>query len=274
VSLKQVDLKDHYNGQVPYEGFAYYNFLNYERGPEEVLELVREQAEGCFKICLDKLQKARERYARSCGGHSPPFELQHGVLTYDELFSLTVKRLGEARVTAELESVRKEFAGDPNHDLRELSLALVRRLWKLCGKTGPAAIVFIVPPYYPPNNPRIGDENSNRFNEKVHQAAASLCEGSPYSLEVRPFFPYLSDASFCSYREGKNNRMALERNMPCWEKGWKIDIDQVMRLNLPVLDMGVHGKDPHKIYERLDIRYAMIELPDMVAKMTRVLLAD
>lgn len=271
LSLKQADLKERYNGQLPFEGVVYYNFLNYRRGPAEILSLMKRETEASFRACLQKLAASRRRYLDEAGGEAIPLELTPRVMTYDELLAAGVERAGRAVVEKELEAVTTAFGNEL--ELRALSLARVRALWRLSGLTGPAAVLFIMPPYYPPSNPDGGDEKFERFNRFVRRTAASFGEGTRYGIEVRPFFPYLSDASFCSYREGEGDRLALESNMPCWGNGWRIDIDSVRKLNLPVFDMGVHGKDPHKVHERLHVPYAMGVLPGLIERMTRELLA-
>jgi arginine utilization protein RocB len=232
LSLKQTDLKDRYNGQVPFEGVAYYNFLNYRRGPAAIVELMRREVEASFRTCLQKLQTARQRFGCSGGDGPDPPGMTHRILTYDELLSRGIDRRGRPAVETELAAVVKAFGRETELELRDLSLALVRALWRLSGLTGPAAVIFIMPPYYPPNAPENGDEKFARFNRTVRRTAAGFARETRYPIEVRPFFPYLSDASFCSYGEGEGDRLALEANMPCWGKGWRIDIDNVRKLNL------------------------------------------
>jgi arginine utilization protein RocB len=85
---------------------------------------------------------------------------------------------------------------------------------------------------------------------------------------VKDFFPFLSDASYAAFQGTQEDEDTLKENMPYWGKGWKIDIDAVRELNLPVIDVGVHGKGAHKYLERVHIPYTMKVLPELIKKIT------
>lgn len=272
ISLKQTDLKATYGGEVPYEGFAYYNFLNYRRGPKTIVDLMKQEVDLAFKDCIGKLKEARHRYFNEVGLTGRVEDFQHTVLTYGELFDLVCEKQGRDSVEAAMDKLKAEMSDELVPDFRFQSLQMVRTLWRLSRQAGPAAVIFIVPPYYPPNDALSKNENFQRFNRIVSDSIKTFDGKTSYHLDVRPYFPYLSDASFCAYMEGNENRAALEHNMPCWNRGWRIDIDNVMQLNMPVFDMGVHGMDFHKHMERVHVPYSIECLPDLIAHTTMELL--
>lgn len=274
MSLKQADLKSEYNGQLPYEGFAYYNFLTYQRGPREIICVLQQEVEASFKWCLNRLEHETYRYLEATGKEPVAIDIHPRVYTYDQIFEIACRIQGKNQVEACLKRIVDEHPKKPLIELRELSLALVRAVWKMGQQTGPAAVIFIMPPYYPPNNPFGGDDKFSRFNETVFQAAEGFQDQSPYPVSIEFYFPYLSDASFCAYQEDDQNRQILEANMPSWSRGWYIDIDNVRKLNIPVLDMGCHGKDFHRFLERVHVPYSMGVLPSLIEQMTEALLAE
>ena len=273
VSLKQADLKEDYNGQVPFEGYAYYNFLNYKRGPARVLEQVSELASRAFDDCVQRLSAQTRRFFQENNTDPIPMEISPRVMAFSELCDHVRTEQGQEvldQVTARV----CETMGE-NPELREHSLELVRAVWKASGLAGPAAVVFIMPPYYPANDPEFDHPKFKAFNAQCRRSLAAFqAQDSPYELSLDAFFPYLSDASFCAYTEGPENRTALESNMPCWGRGWDIDLDRVEQLNMPILDMGVHGKDFHKRFERVHVPYSMGVLPGMIQAVTRSLLEN
>lgn len=274
MSLKQADLKEEYSGQLPYEGYAYYNFLTYQRDPGETIDIIRREVTASFDWCLKRLADEHNSYASATGKAQADLELKPAVYTYDDIYQAACQAQGKNEVDRTLAETTREFPRNPVVELRELSLALVRSLWKMSQLTGPAAVIFIMPPYYPPSNPDTDDDKFRQFNRIVTRTADHFQADSPFPITIDPFFPYLSDASFCAYQEGEENRGILENNMPCWSRGWEIDIDSLKELNIPVLDMGCHGKDFHRFLERVHVPYSMGVLPSLVERMTRAILEE
>ena len=274
VSLKQADLKDEYNGQLPYQGFAYYNFLNYKRGTEEIVNVMKNKVEESFIESVEHINEQYRKYCNLANEEYNAVELESRVFTYGELFEYVSNKYDPDTLKQELEIAHKK-AREDTMDLRIHSLRIVQKLWNLSELAGPAAVVFLVPPYYPPHNPVIGDKKMKEFNDKIETIIEEENKNADsYNLVKKDFFPYLSDACFTVYQEGENDRKSLERNMPYWGRGWKINIDAVKKLNIPVIDMGVHGKDAHKFLERLHVPYAFNTLPTLVERATFKLLED
>lgn len=270
VSLKQADLKTDYNGQVPFEGYAYYNMLNFKRGASKVLEQIRELTVQAFEDCLARLELETRIYFEKNQVPAIPFALERRVLSFSQLCTHVQKKQGPKALEQAMDQVRRSFG--PNPELRAMTLAMVRAIWLLSGLSGPAAVLFIMPPYYPANDPEFDHPKFQCFNRRATQALHPIQTASSYDIHLDQFFPFISDASFCAYTEDWENRAVLKENMPCWRRGWAIDLDMVRKLNLPVLDMGAHGKDFHKRFERVHVPYSMDALPEMIQQVTRDLL--
>ena len=270
VSLKQTDLKTEYNGQVPFEGYAYYNFLNYKRGPNQVLNQVKTLTLQAFKDCIQRLEKQTHRFFQANNQSPISTKISPRVMTFAELCDYIKTHQGALGLNHCLSNIPA-----PKKDIepREHSLKIVQEVWKYSGLSGPAAVVFIMPPYYPANDPEFDHPKFQHFNRQCQKSLAKIKDRTrEYEICLDSFFPYLSDASFCAYTEGPENRTALESNMPCWNGGWGIDLDRVQKLNIPILDMGVHGKDFHKRFERVHLPYSMGLLPSMIQEVTQALL--
>lgn len=58
--------------------------------------------------------------------------------------------------------------------------------------------------------------------------------------------------------------MSFINNMPVWDKGYSLPIGDMKKLNVPVLNIGPVGRDPHKWTERLDADFAFVTLVDLL----------
>lgn len=268
ISLKQGDLKEEYNGQLPYEGFAYYNFLNFNRGPAEILDIFKEEVEDSIRSTLDWINGNFRVYKSYHTDQDLELNLDINCYTYQELLNIVKDKYIEEKVEAEIENVLSRVDEEGIKDLRIHSLEIIKRMWELSELEGPAAIVFLVPPFYPPQNPEIDDKKFNKFNNIAEETIKEHAINNDYNMIVKDFFPFLSDASYAAFQGTQKDEDTLKSNMPYWGKGWKIDIDAVRELNLPVVDVGVHGKGAHKYLERVHIPYTMKVLPELIKKIT------
>ncbi len=267
VSLKQMDLKKDYNAQLPYEGFAYYNFMNFKKTTKELISLFKREVEVSLKEAFDKVNREHRKYCQLIGEEGNYLLCKPRVYTYSELMDIVRQKIADELIDEILEK-RLTKSQKESRDLRVHSLELVRTLWELSGKEGPAAVVFLVPPYYPPQNPETGEQRFTNFFQELSKGINKIKNIHGYKIGIYPFFPYLSDASFCSYQEGKYSEKNLVENMPCWGKGWQIDINGIRQLNLPVANIGVYGKDAHKAMERVEVTYSMQTLPQIIKQIT------
>ena len=268
ISLKQGDLKEEYNGQLPYEGFAYYNFLNFNRGPAEILNIFKEEVEDSIRSTLDWINGNFRVYKSYHTKQELELNLDIKCYTYQELLEIVKEKFIEEKVEAEIENVLSRVDEEGIKDLRIHSLEIIKRMWELSELEGPAAVVFLVPPFYPPQNPEIDDDKFEKFNNIAEETINNHEINNDYNMIVKDFFPFLSDASYAAFQGTQEDENTLKANMPYWGKGWKIDIDAVRKLNLPVVDVGVHGKGAHKYLERVHIPYTMKVLPELIKKIT------
>jgi arginine utilization protein RocB len=270
VSLKQEDLKVEYNGQLPYEGFSYYNFLNFNRGTSEVMDIFKEEVLDSIRSSLDWVEGNFRVYKSYHPEQDMSIDLDIDCYTYQELLEIIKDKYIEDKIEAEIENVLTKVEKEGIKDLRIHSLRIIQRMWELSELEGPAVIIFLVPPFYPPQNPDIDDKKFKKFNSMVERIIKNheINKDYDYNIIIKDFFPYLSDASFSSFQGDKKDEEVLKNNMPYWGKGWKIDIDSVRKLNLPVVDVGVHGKGAHKYLERVHIPYTMKVLPELIKTIT------
>lgn len=271
VSLKQEDLKIEYNGQLPYEGFAYYNFLNFNRGVAEVMDLFQAEVQDSIRSSIDWIKGNFRAYKSYHPEQDLKFNLDIDCYTYQELLEIVKDKYLEEKIEGEIENVLSKVNKEKIKDLRIHSLRIIQRMWELSELEGPAVVMFLVPPFYPPQNPDIDDEKFKKFNKITTETINNheISDDYNYNIIVKDFFPFLSDASYAAFQGNKKDEDTLKDNMPYWNRGWKIDIEAVRELNLPVVDVGVYGKGAHKYLERVHIPYTMKVLPELIKTITK-----
>jgi arginine utilization protein RocB len=147
-------------------------------------------------------------------------------------------------------------------DKRLRSLAQVQRLWSISGLSGPAVIIYYSPPFYP---------HVKASPCLLHTAVAKVTEGHPeIPLVEREYFPFLSDMSYLRLDPGIETS-TLIRNMPVWQSGdeatpgaYSLPLEEIRRLDLPVVNLGPYGRGAHQRGERALMSYSFGILPQLV----------
>ncbi|HLJ81700.1 MAG TPA: hypothetical protein VKT52_09455, partial [Ktedonobacterales bacterium] len=184
------------------------------------------------------------------------------VVTYADLYADTCRRMGEARVCDELSAEWDRWPADL--DKRERSLHLVRRLWTLSERHGPAVVLFYAPPYYPQV-----PASDSPLRDAVREVAAAHPE---LNLVEDEYFPFLSDMSYLRL-DASIDTSTLTANMPVWSTGngaaprpgaYALPLDEILQLNLPVVNLGPYGKGAHQHGERALMSYSFGILPGLL----------
>ncbi|MGH2516809.1 MAG: M20/M25/M40 family metallo-hydrolase, partial [Ktedonobacterales bacterium] len=248
VTLHARDLKSRYDVQLPFQAFFYLNVLTYNTDPGDLLTLLRHRCEAAQARMLQRIDETQRRWLLGNGERERALHLRPRsgiVMTYAELYSESCKRVGEARVRDELDAEWDRWPADL--DKRERSLHLVRRLWALSGRQGPAVVIFYAPPYYPQVSASVSP---------LHDAVRAVAAAHPeLNLVEERYFPFLSDMSYLRLEHGTDITALLD-NMPVWSGGadggasrpgsYTLPLDEIRRLNLPVVNLGPYGKGAHQ----------------------------
>jgi arginine utilization protein RocB len=135
-------------------------------------------------------------------------------------------------------------------DARTFSLRVVRERVAAAGIEGPVVVVYLLPPFYPAAPP-------GRSPWIAAASAALEREGVP----TRPFFPFISDASYLSAR---GMPAGLGAHMPAWERPYRLPAQAMAALDLDVLNLGPWGRDAHGVGERVNAEWAFERLPALI----------
>ncbi len=295
VTLHATDLKTGYDTQLPYEAYLYLNIVTLTTTPAQLLETLRTRAASVLSDLLTRMDTAGQRWLRDRRVPSPeepavgvspvpalsrwttgmgeqrserpalPDNPRGGtVLTYAALHTEVVRQLGAERVGAALDEEWRSCA--PDLDSRERCLRLVRRLWTLSGRQGPAVVLYYAPPYYPHVASRQGP---------LRKAVEAVAAGRPeLNLLVEDYFPLLSDMSYFGL-DPSVDLAALRDNMPVWQEqgeqgapthagAYSLPLDAMRSLDIPVANIGPYGRDVHQPGERVLMSYSFGVVPQLL----------
>ncbi|MBI5709756.1 MAG: hypothetical protein HZC42_05525, partial [Candidatus Eisenbacteria bacterium] len=247
VALRLRDLKAGYNVQTAVEAEVELNLLAFARPLAETLEALRAEALAALE---DLVRAMRELRAWVEPGHTAPGEpeLRSRVLLWPEL----VARAGEP---GEL------FDAEGRLDPRAASLMRVRKLARAARLAGPAVVIYLLPPFHPHAAPGDGP---------LVRAARRVLAGE--GIEVRPFYPYITDASYVAWRGEPPE--ALATFMPSYGQEYRLPIEAMRALDLDVVNLGPWGRDAHGLFERVRADWAFGKLPGVLAEVVKAALTS
>ncbi|MGG5254090.1 M20/M25/M40 family metallo-hydrolase [Neobacillus sp. SM06] len=253
-NLWQKDLKQGYSVQIPDRAVTLFNLFLMEKPLNQLAEELKQVASHAAR-------KTAENYSRQKGlfTHTEeklPNNFTINVFSFEELLLYAEKKLGEDRIHHLYEKTISDIG---MMDDRERSILLVDQLAQQCKELSPMIVLFFAPPYYP--------AVCSSKNETVTRLVPKLIDyaKNQHDLELvqQNYFSGLSDLSYIG-PSGKDDIQILSSCMPLWNKGYHIPSDLLNHFQIPVLNLGPWGKDPHKMSERLHIQYSFDKTRDML----------
>jgi arginine utilization protein RocB len=248
------DVRESYSVTLPERAVAFYNLMTLRRAPAEILKDLKILAEKAFEEAL----RHRDRSAEGLGMEKSE-HFEHKVKTFEEFCSEVSSAVPDLK-----RFIREKASELAGLDDREKSLALMGELCNLRSTKEPAIIVGFLPPWYP-HRENSGDRPSDRLAVRVaEKVAAEAKERHATDMGIRAFFGGICDLSYLGYRGSAFDSFCVAANMPGWGSVYRISVKELMKLDIPVLNIGVSGKDPHKPTERLHLPYTLDTLPGLL----------
>jgi arginine utilization protein RocB len=210
------DLKPGYDAQTAAAAVVEWSVVSERGDPDAVLVAIRDAI------------RARWREARG-GGEAPP-----------------------VRLWAEAGDGAAAASGRPAPFGRARAAALERVRARASREAGAGAILFLMPPYYPPLRAR---------PSAVAGAAAAVLARA--EIAVRGPFPYISDASYLAWHGASPETIA--RHLPGFGAEYALPHRASAELDLDVVNLGPWGRAAHGVYERVHAPWAFGTLPGLIA---------
>ncbi|HCD72196.1 MAG TPA: peptidase M20, partial [Thermovirga lienii] len=85
-------------------------------------------------------------------------------------------------------------------------------------------------------------------------------------MEIKEFFGGICDLSYMGYKGSAFDPFCIAANMPGWGSIYRVAVKDLMKLDIPVLNIGPSGKDPHKPTERLYLPFSLEVFPALLEK--------
>lgn len=261
ISLRQQDLKPEYSVQTARTSYLYFNFGTHSSTPDEIMERIKEGAKLAFQKVIDALNIEYEKY---CKANNFPFEKlpwKARVLSYEELYNKVKEEKGQ-ELDETLDKLSKELLQDESIDERVYALKMVEAVHSMWSDKDPVVIAYFSPPYYP----HIYVKGESELEKKLLDVVNNVIEStdSKYHIKMKKFYPYISDLSYATAPREKNAIESLKNNMPGFGVKYNLPIEDMQKLNLPVVNIGPFGKDAHKFTERLEEDYSFNIAPKLV----------
>lgn len=269
ITLKKSDLKSEYSCQIAKTAYMYFNYATQNSTPDEVLEKMKNAAHYAFQTTIDSLNYQYEVFCKMAGRTFKKLPWQARVFSFNELYNMVKKEMGE-ELDIKLEKYIKELMDQEKYDTRDQSMKIVEFVHSLWSDRNPVIIVYFTPPYYP----HVYVEGKTEKEIKLLEAVADAVENTKtdYKVVYKKFFPYISDLSYACAPKDPKVIAELKNNMPGFGKTYKLPIEDMQKLDLPVLDIGSFGKDAHKFTERIEKKYSFEVAPELVERTIKNLL--
>lgn len=263
ISLKQADTKEGYTVQTALTAFSYYNFFTHGMSPDVVLEKSRQVGVDAFDSVVAYLNEQYEKYCSLSGVPYTKLPWKTRVYTWKEFYNEAAERHGQPfkdAIAAFAENLQRE---QPAMDLRYFSLAVVEEVWKWYEDKSPALVLFFGSVFSARIEMTGKTEKERALLDAVEGAVEKLRPEAQRQIKTRMFYPYISDSSFMALCDTRESFDAVAENMPSWKVKYFHDVDKILEINVPVVNIGSFGRDGHMLTERVDMLQTFRNVPNI-----------
>ncbi|WP_202078567.1 M20/M25/M40 family metallo-hydrolase [Caldalkalibacillus salinus] len=272
VTLKQTDLKPFYDVQTPLTAFVYYNFFVHSWSPKQVLQKLKVHADKAFRRAIEAYQDRYETYCKLSGDPYEPMQIQPRVYTFEEYYEWMTLTHGAA-FEEEIGRRCKELANNSDIDIRQYACRMVEEIWKWDHTKNPVMILFYSNLYIPRIAISRDTPEGDRLMTAIEDAVEQVQPMYNKNIEIKQFFPYISDMSYVALSDDEESIMTLEKNLPTWGEAFRLNVEDIRALNVPVCNIGPYGFDAHKKHERVELTYSLETVPLLTYSVIRHLFA-
>ncbi len=259
-SLKLKDLRDIYSVTLPARAVVYFNHLTVTSTPDQVLEKMKSVARKAFVRAIEHMSQSAKRFAEKAD--TPvPIPWQPKVVTVQQL-EKEVSDNFDGNLQEHIAAFIKGLPEDK--DERDKSLLVVEELLRFYPDKSPMIIVGFLPPYYPHRTNKRETSRERGLIDVVSQIIAEAKAEFNETLVISEHFASISDLSYVGFQGKREELVPLAHNTPGWGVIYDIDLDNLLKLDIPVVNLGPWGKDAHKFMERMDLEYSLEVVPRLL----------
>ncbi len=273
ISLRQMDLKDVYTVQTANTAYCYYNYFTHQESPKDELFKVKDVAVKSFDNVIKNLNESYEKYCDMTGSVYTDLGWRTRVYTYEEFYNELLSIHGETFKNHMMNFTHELNSNEPNIDLRVFSMKVIEEAWKWSKDKSPCIIIYFSSSYCPRVEVTGKNNNETALIDAVENAVKKERNYCKNPIVTKYFFPYISDASFMMVCDDDDSLYSLERNMPAWGEKYTHKVNDIRKINVPVVNIGSYGKDGHKYSERVHEGYTFQNVTNMIFNTIRELIS-
>ncbi|PAB58668.1 M20/M25/M40 family metallo-hydrolase [Anaeromicrobium sediminis] len=263
MSLKQSDFKEGYTVQTALAAYAYYNFFTHSMSPADVIKVCREKAVEAFDNVIKYTNESYKKYCHMSNIEYRELPWKTRVKTWEEFYDELEKDHGEKFRKHIFDFAKELNEKEPTLDLRIFSVKVIEEAWKWSSDKSPSIIVFFGSVFSARIEMTGKTEKERELLDSVNNSIKKVQEHCENPIKVRMFYPYISDSSFMALSDDVETIETLGKNMPSWKTKYFYDVNEVLEINVPVVNIGTFGKDGHMITERVHMKYTFENVPNM-----------
>ena len=272
ISLKQTDTKVGYTVQTALTAFAYYNFFTHGMSPDTVLEKCKQIGIRAFDESIGYLNEQYRKYCKLSGVAYTELPWRTRVYTWKEFYDEASAKHGQPFRDAISEFAADLQMKDPAMDLRFFSLAVCEEVWKWYEDKSPALVLFFGSVFSARIEMTGKTPKEKILLDAVESAVKKIRPEAEREIKTRMFYPYISDSSFMALCDTRESFDAVAENMPSWKVKYFHDVDKILEINVPVVNIGTFGRDGHMLTERVDMKQTFRNVPNISYEAIRSML--
>lgn len=272
ISLKQTDTKIGYTVQTALTAFSYYNFFTHGMSPDMVLSKCRQIGVEAFEEVIRYLNMRYREYCNLSRVEYTELPWKTRVFTWKEFYDEASAKHGKAFQDAIQKFSEELQEKDPAMDLRSFSLAVIEEVWKWYEDKSPALVLFFGSIFSARIEMTGKTEKERALLTAVEGAVEKIRGEAERQIKTRMFYPYISDSSFMAMCDTRESFNAVAENMPSWKVKYFHDVDKILAINVPVVNIGAFGRDGHMLTERVDMIHTFRNVPNISYETIKLLL--
>lgn len=259
-SLKLKDLREIYSVTLPARAVVYFNHLTVTSTPAQILEKMKTIAYKAFTRTVDHMSQSAARFFERSNAPVPvPWEPK--VVTIQQLHNEVASNF-DGNLKEHLEAY---INGLPDEaDERNKSLLVLEELLRFYPDKNPMIVVGFLPPYYPHRTNKRESVREKGLLEAVNELIGQAKEEFNETLVISEHFASISDLSYVGFQGKREELVPLAHNTPGWGVIYDIDLDNLLKLDIPMVNLGPWGKDAHKFMERVELDYSLEVVPKLL----------
>ncbi|GHV29465.1 peptidase M20 [Synergistales bacterium] len=254
-------LSEGYSVTVPNRSVAYFNCFTATKTPSEVMGEMKRVAEDAAEASIHRLRDSHATLASM--GYKPGMDdFTVRVITFGSIAEAAAKSCGGRD---SLDRHVAEFLAKRSGDLRGLGIAVIEEMLRMAPLEPPFIAVGFLPPYNPPRTSLDGAPKSNVLARAADRIVSEAKSRFNVDMDIEEFYNGITDLSFMGFSGSKDDVTCFTDNCPIASSLFGVPFGGMMKIDVPVMNLGPCGRDAHKMTERLEVKYSLDILPNLLA---------